>query len=229
MNKAVFNWSGGKDSAFALQKILQEKQFEVIALLTTINADSFESSIHHIPFSILKQQAESLNIPLYPVKISGEMDGYNKAMENAVTHFKTLGVTHFIFGDIHLHDVKSYRENQLHPYGIKVVTPLWEHTSEEIMNAFLQSGIKTKIVVTQAEHLSKEWVGQDITAETISKLPHIIDVCGENGEYHTLAYSGPLFSTDIFFEIDRVEEKSYCINLEDNTCKTYYYWQAIFK
>ena len=229
MNKAVFNWSGGKDSAFALQKVLQEKQFEVIALLTTVNADSLLSSIHNIPFTILEQQAKSLGIPLYPIKISGETDGYNNAMRSAVTHFKTLGVTHFIFGDIHLHDVKSYRKNQLHPHGIEVVTPLWEYTSEEVMSAFLQSGIKTKIVVTQAEHLGKEWIGQDITAKTTERFPEAIDMCGENGEYHTLAYSGPLFSSDIFFEIDRVEEKSYGINLEDGTHKTYYYWQAVFK
>lgn len=112
--KAVFNWSGGKDSAFALQKILQENEFEVISLLTTIDKESLTSSIHSIPLKFLLKQAESIGIQLYTVSLSKDKT-YEKGMSEATTHFINKGVNHFIFGDIFLTDVREYRESkQIH-------------------------------------------------------------------------------------------------------------------
>ena len=109
MKKAVFNWSGGKDSALALQKVLEEKEFEVIALLTTMNEETAKSSMHSIPLEILERQADSIGIPLYAVTSSTMLKNYEEKIQEAVKHFKEQGVKHFIFGDIFLSDVKIIR------------------------------------------------------------------------------------------------------------------------
>ncbi len=224
--KAVFNWSGGKDSALALLKTLQEKEFEVVALLTTINEENLTSSLHAIPIKLLLKQAEHIGIPLYPVLLSKETKTYEEGMTEAIAHFKDQGVTHFIFGDIFLADVKSYRESKLHPLGIRVVEPLWGKTSEEIMNDFLQSGIKAKIIVTQADKLDQTYIGRDIDYSFVRSLPDGIDPCGENGEYHTFSYDGALFKAGINVEIATTNRISYDFKMDNGVLKSYSYWQA---
>jgi uncharacterized protein (TIGR00290 family) len=191
--KAVFNWSGGKDSALALYTVLQQKQFEVVALLTTVNEETELSSMHAIPFSLLMKQAESIGIPLYPVFLPKNLPVYEQRMLDAAQHFKAQGVEHFIFGDIYLSDVRKYREDRLHPLGIEVVEPIWNLDSTEVMQNFLDSGIRTKIIVTDASKLDRSFIGQDIDAALIERMPEDVDICGENGEYHTFAYAGALF------------------------------------
>lgn len=228
--KAVFNWSGGKDSALALYKIMQDKNYEVVSLLTTVNRESKRSTMHNIPMTLLKKQAESIGMPLYVVDLTpkGNMEDYVAAMSKAVSHFKEMGVSHFVFGDIFLHDVRSYREKQLEPYGIKVVEPLWDKTSEEIMDEFLSSGLQTVIVTTSEGVISEQFIGKTITKELVSSLPEEIDICGENGEYHTFCYAGEIFRTPIDFSLDTPEKRSYPIKLKNGTSKEYSYWFAGF-
>ncbi len=228
--KAVFNWSGGKDSALALYKVLQSDEYEVVSLLTTINKNSGTSSMHAIPDDLLQAQADSIGIPLYRVMLpEKDISGYNDAMIQSTEHFKTFGVNHFIFGDIYLHDVRSYREKQLNPHGIEVVEPLWDKTSEEIIEEFLASGIKTKIIVTQAEKLDETFVGRDLDRSFIVSLPEGIDLCGENGEYHTFVYNTPYFKNEIKFSLDVPRKEHYDFVMDDGTKKRYYYWQCLLK
>lgn len=224
--KAVFNWSGGKDSALALQKTLQENEFEVVSLLTTINETTLTSSIHAIPLKLLLMQADSIGIPLYTISLSKDTKTYEQGMTEAIEHFKKLGVTHFIFGDIFLADVKSYRESKLNPLGIEVVEPLWGKSSAAIFSDFLDSGIKTKIVVTQADKLDHTFIGKEIDSNFPKSLPYGIDLCGENGEYHTFSYDGALFKTKIDFEIVKANKITYDFKMDDGMMKTYEYWQA---
>ena len=226
--KAVFNWSGGKDSALALYTVLQQKQFEVVALLTTVNEETELSSMHAIPFSLLMKQAESIGIPLYPVFLPKNLPVYEQRMLDAAQHFKAQGVEHFIFGDIYLSDVRKYREDRLHPLGIEVVEPIWNLDSTEVMKHFLDSGIRTKIIVTDASKLDRSFIGQDIDAALIERMPEDVDICGENGEYHTFAYAGKLFKQPVEFEIVETRQMSYDFKLENGEEKTYHYWQAIF-
>ena len=226
--KAVFNWSGGKDSALALYTVLQQKQFEVVALLTTVNEETELSSMHAIPFSLLMKQAESIGIPLYPVFLPKNLPVYEQRMLDAAQHFKAQGVEHFIFGDIYLSDVRKYREDRLHPLGIEVVEPIWNLDSTEVMKHFLDSGIRTKIIVTDASKLDRSFIGQDIDAALIERMPQDVDICGENGEYHTFAYAGALFKQTVEFEIVETRQMSYDFKLENGEEKTYHYWQAIF-
>lgn len=224
--RAVFNWSGGKDSALALWKVLQEDEFEVVSLLTTINKESQTSSIHSIPLELLLRQADSIGIPLHVVALSKDTITYEQGMTEAIEHFKESGVTHFIFGDIFLADVKSYRESKLNPLGIEVVEPLWGKTSEEIFSEFLNSGIKTKIIVTQADKLDHSFIGREIDKHFSQSLPEGIDLCGENGEYHTFSYDGKLFKTKVNFEIVRANKITYDFKMDTGEMKSYEYWQA---
>lgn len=227
--KAVFNWSGGKDSALALYKVLQENEFEVVSLLTTVNEEISKSSVHEIPLEILENQAKSIGIPLYVVPFHKALTNYEDKMSKAVLHFEQENVTHFIFGDIFLSDIKTYREQKLNPLGIEVVEPLWNKTSEEVMSEFLKSGIKSKIIVTNADQLDKMFIGKDLDGETVKSFPTNIDICGENGEYHTLSYSGGLFKNLVDFTISNVIKTSYDIKLANGETKMYNYWQAEIK
>lgn len=226
--KAVFNWSGGKDSSLALYKVLQANEYEVVSLLTTVNRDSQRSSMHGIPVSLLQKQANSIGIPLFILDLipNGIMIDYEEAMSKAVSHFKTQGVTHFIFGDIFLHDVKSYRESKLRPYGIEVVEPLWGKTSAEIMDDFLASGLQTVIVTTNASILNQSYIGRTINASLIQDLPSTIDICGENGEYHTFCYDGGMFKKPIPYLLGEPIYKTYPIKLSDGSVKDFSYWFA---
>ena len=227
--KAVFNWSGGKDSALALYKILQQNQFDVVALLTTVNEETELSSMHAIPHSLLLKQAESIGIPLYPVFLPKNLQIYEQRMKDATNHFKAQGVEHFIFGDIYLTDVRKYREDRLHPLGIEVVEPLWNPNSNEVMQDFLASGIKTQIIVTDASKLDATFIGQDIGSAVIDLMSAEVDVCGENGEYHTFSYDGGPFKYPVDFNIIETRKMSYEFKLDNGEEMTYHYWQAIFE
>lgn len=154
------------------------------------------------------------------------MNNYDEKMGEAVDYFKKQGVDHFIFGDIYLSDVKSYRESKLNPLGIEVVEPLWNRTSIEIIDDFLKSGINTKIIVTQVDKLDITFIGKDLDASLINSFPEHIDICGENGKYHTLAYSGGLFKKEVNFTISEINKISYDFKLDDGQTKTCEYWQA---
>lgn len=224
--KAVFNWSGGKDSALALHKIIEENKYEVIALFTTLNEETQKSSMHSIPLKILQNQAENIGIPLHTTTFSKELNNYDEKMAEVVTHFKKQGVSSFIFGDIFLSDVKAYRESKLNPLGIEVIEPLWDKTSDEIMHEFLLSGIKTKIIVTDASKLDSNYIGKIIDEAFVKSYPDGLDICGENGEYHSLAYDGPLFKEKVDFEISGITKISHDFKLDTGETKTFYYWQA---
>ncbi len=225
--KIVFNWSGGKDSALALYKLIKSEQYDIVSLLTTINKENKKSTVHDIPLEILEQQARSLGIPLYTVLLSEDLKDHDNTMQAAIMHFKQQGVSHFAFGDIFLADVKTYRESKLLPLGINLVEPLWNQSSEEIIQEFLDSDLKAKIIVTQADKLSKEFVGKDLSPELIDRFPKDVDICGENGEYHTLVYDGPVFRFPINFEIKDIVKQSYDITLNNLETKKYEYWKAV--
>lgn len=225
---AVFNWSGGKDSALALHKVLEENQFDVIALLTTFNEIDESSSGHSVPISFIKKQAESIGIPLYPVMIDKSPGDYERKMMEVVRHFKTKDVQHFIFGDLYLDEIKTYRESKLNPHGIEVVEPIWGQSPEETIQVFLASGLKAKIVTIQGDKLGKSFVGRDINQTLIADLPKEVDVCGENGEFHTFVYDGPIFRKKVDFEIEEVYQLTFDVKMESGEVNTYKYWQARF-
>lgn len=225
--KAVLHWSGGKDAALALQKVLATNEYEIISLLTTLQEQTISSSVHAIPLQILQQQAKSLRLPLYTIDVANDLSNYQTKMQEVVAYFKQLHVTHFIFGDLMASNIKTFREAVFNPLGIKVVQPLWHKTSAEILQEFLASGIKATIIVTLANSLSKNFIGKDLDELTIKTFPTTIDVCGEKGEYHTLVYAGDIFNEKIHFKITDVEKIDYTIKLASAQTTTISYYQAV--
>lgn len=226
--KAIFNWSGGKDSALALYKIMQDESYEVVSLLTTVNSRRGRSTMHDIPISLLMKQAASIGLPLYVVDLTpeGDMADYETAMHDAIEYFLAQGADHFVFGDIFLHDVRSYRETQLAPYGVTVVEPLWDKTSEQIMDEFLESGLQTMIVTITEGTVSEKLIGRVIDRELIESLPAGIDVCGENGEYHTFCYAGGMFREPVEFSLGEPVRQTFPVKHDDGSTKDYTYWFA---
>ena len=216
--KCVVSWSGGKDSALALNSLLKNNEIEVVGLLTSFDIESAESQMHFVPLKLIEEQARSLSLPLYIMNVvTGKANSYEDEMQKAVEHFQKLGVTHFAFGDIYLENVKAYREELFAKLNMGLLFPLWGMTSEELMQSFYESAIKAKLVVTQSDKLGEEYIGKDLTKELVDSFASDIDICGENGEYHTFVYDGPNFSKSVNCEIEKVEERSFTFKLLDGS------------
>lgn len=226
--KAIFNWSSGKDSALALYKILKEEKFEVTSLLTSINKEFQRISMHGVHVSLLEKQAESLGFPLIKMELPKEptMEEYRELMNKMMNDLKSQGITHSIFGDIFLEDLKKYREDQLRSIGMEGVFPLWKINTTDLIREFLDLGFKTIVTCVNETYLDKSFAGRIIDEDFIKDLPENVDVCGENGEFHTFTFNGPLFKNPVEFEIGEIVKKTYPKpksdkNSEDNE---YVFW-----
>ena len=209
--KAIFNWSSGKDSALALYKVLQNSEFEITCLLTSVNQQFQRISMHGVRVELLKQQARSLGLPLEIMQIPEmpTMEAYENVMNETLTKLKNQGVTHSIFGDILLEDLRKYREEQLAKIGFEAVFPLWQTPTADLIQEFISLGFKTIVVCVNERFLDKSFVGRVIDQDFINDLPENVDVCGENGEFHTFTFDGPIFSKPIDFEIGEIVYRKY--------------------
>ncbi|WP_179470980.1 diphthine--ammonia ligase [Chryseobacterium sp. H1D6B] len=209
--KAVFNWSSGKDSALALYRILKNDNYEVSSLLTSINEEYQRISMHGVHVRLLEKQASSLGIPLLKMEIPKEpsMEQYHEIMTNTMTALQSKGITHSIFGDIFLEDLCKYREEQLKTVGMNAVFPLWKENTLDLINEFLDLGFKTIVTCVNETYLDKSFAGRMIDKDFIIDLPKNVDPCGENGEFHTFTFDGPLFTQPIQFEIGEIVKKTY--------------------
>ncbi|WP_233884295.1 diphthine--ammonia ligase [Tenacibaculum piscium] len=223
MKKAYFNWSSGKDSAFALYKILQQKEYQIEKLITNVNEDYQRVSMHGLHENLLEAQAKSITIPLEKIYFPADvtMDLYNQKMKAKTDELKSLGLHYAIFGDIFLEDLKKYRDSKLQEVGITGVYPLWKQDTKTLLREFLALGFKTITVCVNAKLLGEEFVGRIIDEDFINELPDNVDVCGENGEFHTFCYDGPIFKNPIEFEIGEKLLKSYTLHKDDSqNCHT---------
>lgn len=209
--KALFNWSSGKDSALALYKILQNPDFKIECLLTSVNKQYQRISMHGVRVDLLQSQAESIGIPLKIMEIPEmpTMEVYENVMTETLTELKNNGITHSIFGDIFLEDLRQYRENQLARIGFNGIFPIWKIPTQELIQEFISLGFKTIVVCVNEKYLDKSFVGRIIDQDFINDLPENVDVCGENGEFHTFTFDGPIFSQPIDFEIGEIVYRKY--------------------
>ena len=209
--KALFNWSSGKDSAFALYKILQNQEFEIVSLLTSVSEQYQRISMHGVRVELLELQAESLQLPLTKMMIPEmpTMEVYENVMKNTLSKFKENGVTHSIFGDIFLEDLRKYREDKLKEGGFIGEFPLWKMDTTELIHDFINLGFKTIVTCVNEKYLDQSFVGRIIDESFINDLPDNVDVCGENGEFHTFCFDGPIFKNPIAFEIGEIVHKKY--------------------
>jgi uncharacterized protein (TIGR00290 family) len=203
------NWSGGKDSSLALYHCLRNPDLDIKYLVTTINDAADRISMHGVRVELLIKQAESIGIPLYQVRLPEmpDMAVYDNTMRRHLEFFKAEGITHSIFGDIFLEDLKKYRDERLTEAGLTGIYPLWKRGTRELINEFFGLGFGTVIACTQ-EHLAAI-AGQELSPDLIKTLPAGIDVCGENGEFHTFAFKGPIFKEEIKYKLGETVFKTY--------------------
>jgi len=223
MKKAFFNWSSGKDSALALYKILEQKEYDVQTLLTNVNEDFSRISMHGLREELLDEQVKQIGLPIeklyFPADVT--MDMYNDKMRTKLTDFKSKGLDYSIFGDIFLEDLKKYRDTKLTEVSLTGVYPIWKIETKNVIKEFLDLGFKAITVCVNDKLLGEEFVGRVIDEDFIKDLPENIDVCGENGEFHTFVYDGPIFKNPIDFEIGEKVLKSYTLNKDDSqNCHT---------
>ncbi len=208
---AYFNWSGGKDSALALYYLQQEKQYAISHLLTTINEEHQRISMHGVRRTLLLAQAASLDLPLQELLLPSDlsMDSYNLKMSETLNDIKAKGVNHAVFGDIFLEDLKKYRDDKLSEAGFTGIYPLWKKDSRYLVEQFIDLGFKTITVCTNAQLLDKSFCGRIIDRDFLKDLPKNIDPAGENGEFHTFVFDGPIFNYPIPFEKGELVYRSY--------------------
>ncbi|CDF78812.1 ATP-binding protein [Formosa agariphila KMM 3901] len=208
MKKTYFNWSTGKDSALALFLLLQDKTYSVDKLVTTINSHFNRVSMHGLRVELLNKQVAAIGLPIQYIELPEhpDMDDYNAIMLSATNQLKAESYSHAAFGDIFLEDLKFYREMQLLEVGLTGVFPIWKQDTKKLIKRFLDLGFKAIVVCADANYFESDFVGTVLTQEVIDDLPEEVDFCGENGEFHTFCFDGPLFKTPIDFEVG---EKTY--------------------
>jgi len=205
------NWSGGKDSSLCLYEIFQEKKYDVKYLLTSVNQAAQRISMHGVRTALLYAQAEAIGIPLRLLELPEEisMSEYDKKMSAVIASLRKEEIGHSIFGDIFLEDLRKYREEKLLPHDMKGVFPLWKKPAPELMRQFLALGFKAMVVCASEDKLGKSYCGKIITEEWVNSLPPETDVCGENGEYHSFVFDGPIFKKPIAFEVGETVYREY--------------------
>jgi uncharacterized protein (TIGR00290 family) len=209
--KAIFNWSGGKDSSLCLYKVLQENKFDVVRLLTSVNSQYQRISMHGVRVELLEKQAGLIGIPLQKLELPEmpDMEIYEKQMETILMDLKSEGAEVSVFGDIFLEDLRKYREEKLSSIGLTGVFPLWKRNTKDLLNEFLDPGFKTIITCVNEKYLDKSYAGKIIDRNFISDLPANVDPCGENGEFHTFVFEGPIFKEPIKIKTGEVVYRKY--------------------
>jgi len=193
------SWSGGKDSALALQEVIRGQKYRVKALLTTVTEEYDRISMHGVRRSLLSAQASSLGLPLeevwIPKKASNEI--YEDRMRRVLTKHKDRGVEQVVFGDLFLQDIRSYREDRLARIGMRGIFPLWGRDTAKLAREFIGTGFRAVVCCVDPRKLPGEFCGKEYDAAFLESIPGSVDPCGENGEFHTFVHAGPIFSNEL--------------------------------
>lgn len=213
--KVLFTWSGGKDSALALYFIQKEEEYKVKALITTITRDYDRVSMQGVRRVLLEEQARSLGLPVEMIYISpnSSNEEYEQAMEEKLLYYQKKGVKSVGFGDISLDDVRRHREERLSTIDMQGLFPLWKVDTNELAHKFIELGFKSIITCVDSRVLEKEFVGRIYDERFLADLPGGVDPCGENGEFHSFVFDGPIFTEEIGYTRGEVVSRAsfhYC-------------------
>jgi uncharacterized protein (TIGR00290 family) len=225
-NKAIFSWSGGKDSSLCLHKVLKEKSFNIQYLLTTLNGQNQRVSMHGVAEILLDKQAESIGLPLKKIFMPEfpSMGQYDDLISEFLTKAKSEDIHTSIFGDIFLEDLREYRENQLKKVDMKAAFPLWKIDTKDVAREFIKEGFKTIIVSVDARHLDESFAGRIFDESFLNDLPEDVDPCGENGEFHSYVFDGPIFKKPIPFTKGETVYKEYKSHSKENPDEKFGFW-----
>jgi uncharacterized protein (TIGR00290 family) len=189
------SWSSGKDSAWSLHLLRQSTEYQLTGLITTVNAAFDRVAMHSTRRAVLDAQAASIGLPLHIVELpwpcSNEI--YEARMADACTQAYAAGVRAMAFGDLFLEEIRAYRIEKLAGTGIEPIFPVWQIPTDQLAQTLIDAGVKTRIVCVDPRKLPAEFAGRDLDEQLLRDLPPGIDPCGENGEFHTCVYDGPMF------------------------------------
>ena len=216
--KILFCWSGGKDSALAFYEAEKSGNYDIFTLLTTVTKDYDRISMHGVRVELLQRQAASIGINLIKVFISRKSSNqeYESRLRGALEECKQKNTFRVAFGDIFLEDLRKYRVDKLREVELEAIFPLWKISTKELASRFINLGFKAVISCVDSKVLGKEFVGKDFDKEFLSKLPDSVDPCGENGEFHSFVYDGPVFKEKIPHKLGEIvlrDERFYFCDL----------------
>jgi len=207
--KAWLAWSSGKDSAWSLHVLRTMADVEVVGLLTTVNEAFDRVAMHGVRRSLLQAQADALGLPLVvvPLPYPCSNEAYEAAMAKAVAGARDQGVEAFAFGDLFLEDIRRYREERLMGTGLRPIFPLWGRPTGVLAAEMIAGGLRARVVTLDPRRLSPGLAGRDFDRDFLEGLPADVDPCGENGEFHTFAWDGPMFSRPLAVRSGAVVER----------------------
>lgn len=197
--KILLSWSSGKDSAWSLHLLKQQGGCEIAGLITTINSAFDRVAMHSSRRSLVEKQADAAGVPLIPVPLPWPCSNvdYECAMKTVVDQAVAQGVEAIAFGDLFLEDIRAYRERQLKDTGLTPLFPLWHLPTEALAREMIASGLRAKLVCVDPKKLSAEFAGREFDERLLRDFPPDVDPCGENGEFHSFVYAGPMFNHEI--------------------------------
>jgi uncharacterized protein (TIGR00290 family) len=222
MKRVLLSWSSGKDCAWALHLLRQQPDIKVVGLLTTINSAFDRVAMHGTRRSILEAQAAAAELPLWQIPLpwpcSNEV--YEQRMSEACARAVSEGIDAIAFGDLFLQDIRSYREAQLKPTGLEPLFPLWKIPTAELARQMISGGLRAKLVCVDSRQLDPEFAGRDFDCNFLNDLPPALDPCGENGEFHTCVYDGPVFSQPIPLDSGETVDRDGFIYADFELCRS---------
>jgi len=209
LKRVALSWSSGKDSAWSLHLLRQDPGIEVVALFTTINQEFDRVAMHAVRRALSELQAEAAGLPLWTVPLPWPCSNeqYEARMRELCDRALSEGVQAMAFGDLFLADIRAYREKQLAGTGLEPIFPVWQIPTHKLANDMIRSGLRAKITCVDPKVLPREFAGRDFDAKFLADLPPGIDPCGENGEFHSFVYAGPMFRRPIPVETGDIVER----------------------
>jgi uncharacterized protein (TIGR00290 family) len=197
--KILLAWSSGKDSAWALHVLRQQNQYEIAGLMTTFNAAFDRVAMHSTRRALVEMQAEAAGLPLIAAPIPWPCSNvdYESAMKRVCDQALAQGITAIAFGDLFLADVRAYRERQLKDTGLEPLFPIWGIPTQPLAQEMISAGLRAKLVCVDPKQISPNFIGREFDQTFLHDLPAGVDPCGENGEFHSFVYTGPMFSREI--------------------------------
>jgi uncharacterized protein (TIGR00290 family) len=206
MKRTLLSWSSGKDSAWSLHLLQQQNEYEIVGLLTTFNQEANRVAMHAVRRSLVEAQARAAGIPLWGVDLPWPCSNadYDSIIEETCKSAVRAGIEHIAFGDLFLTDIRAYREKQLENSGLQPIFPVWGLPTRELALSMIQSGVRAKLTCIDGKVLAPEFVGREFNEQLLSDLPPGIDPCGENGEFHTFVYAGPMLERNLSVEVGEI-------------------------
>lgn len=206
----MLSWSSGKDSAWSLYQLQNDPEVELVGLMTTVNAAANRVAMHAVRHELLESQARAAELPLFSIPLPWPCSNadYEEIMAEAVIEIREkYKATHVAFGDLFLEDIRAYREKQMRGTDLALMFPLWQIDTKTLADEMIAAGLKAVLTCVDPKQLGVDFAGKSFDQGLLDSLPNHVDPCGENGEFHSFVYAGPMFKADIPISIGETVER----------------------